>query len=213
MDNQCLMADKSYDPRQSSVAVGGDDGGKKRKLIPLLLALAALLLLALVIGLVSCGGDDEKETAAAPSTSTATTQSTPSTPKTPDVQATPATGTGGATLTANSASLLDQDAGTIGDNVGEDATGSGLKVLSVTEAGFFVGKSDTDRQFVEFGGEVGGDEVDEELPAVGDVVSIEGPVKEAPADPAKTLKLDEADAQLVTERGAYVNADSVTPAG
>lgn len=214
------MADKNYDPRRSSVAVGGDDdGAKKKRLLALLLGLLALI--ALIALIASCSGDDDKKTkSSTPSTPTASTPSTPSTslpattPTTPDVEPTPAAGGAtAATLTAASASLLDQDAATIADHVGDDATGKGLKVLSVNEGGFFVGTGDADRQYVEYGGNVGEDESDQQLPSVGDVVSLEGPVREAPADPSKTLKLDEADAKLVTERGAYVNADKVTPAG
>ena len=46
---------------------------------------------------------------------------------------------------------------------------------------------------------------------MGDTVDLTGPVRPAPEDPAQTLKLSEADAKTVSERGSYVNADSVTP--
>ena len=39
-----------------------------------------------------------------------------------------------------------------------------------------------------------------------------GPIKEAPENPAQTLDLPEDDAALVSEQGAYVNADTVEPA-
>jgi hypothetical protein len=88
-----------------------------------------------------------------------------------------------------------------------------VTVQSVTEAGFFVGTSAQDRRFVEWGGDVGDDEADQPFrPQVGDKVNLTGPVKEAPEDPAQTLDLPEQDAALVSEQGAYVNADSVEPA-
>ena len=43
-------------------------------------------------------------------------------------------------------------------------------------------------------------------------MNLEGPVRPAPQDPAQTLKLDEQDAQLVSEQGGYVNADQVSAA-
>ncbi|MCW3011915.1 MAG: hypothetical protein JWO90_2319 [Solirubrobacterales bacterium] len=132
-----------------------------------------------------------------------------------------ATGEGGtsgttgpaARLTAGGASLLDRGADAIAEHVGEDAAGEGLEVLSVARSGFFVGSSERDRQYVEFGGDVGGDETDRQMPKVGDRVSLSGPVRRAPEDAGETLDLADADAMLVEDRGAYLNADSVTPAG
>jgi hypothetical protein len=204
------MANKDHDPRRSSVAVGDDDGGKKKGggFLPLVLGLLALLAIAIVIGFVSCssgGGDDKKKTATTP----ATTSTTPSTPST----STPTTATpaDAGTLTAASQSLLGSDATPIKDQVGEDATGSRLKVLSLSKNGFFVGKDESDRQYVEFGGKVGVDEPNSDRPQVGDTVDLNGPVRPAPDDPEATLKLSSADAAFVKEQGAYVNADTVTP--
>jgi len=202
------MASKNYDPRRSSVAVGDDDGGKKRGIIPLVLGLLALLLIAIVIGLVSCGGDDEEDTASAPVTPSATS-STPSTPSTSTP--TTATPTDAGTLTAASKSLLEPDATPIKDQIGEDADGTDLKVLSLSENGFFVGTDETDRQYVEFGGKVGVDEPGSDRPQVGDTVVLRGPVRPAPEDPETTLKLSADDAAFVKEQGAYVNAETVTP--
>ena len=202
------MAPKNYDPRRSSVAVGDDDGGKKRGIIPLVLGLLALLLIAIVIGLVSCGGDDEEDTASAPVTPSATS-STPSTPSTSTP--TTATPTDAGTLTAASKSLLEPDATPIKDQIGEDADGTDLKALSLSENGFFVGTDETDREYVEFGGKVGVDEPGSDRPQVGDTVVLRGPVRPAPEDPEATLKLSSADAAFVKEQGAYVNAETVTP--
>lgn len=200
------MAPKNYDPRRSSVAVGDDDGGKKsRGFLPLVLGLLALLVIAIVIGFVSCSGDDGKKTASAPGT----TSSTPSTPSTSTP--TTATPTDAGTLTAASKSLLEPDATPIKDQIGEDADGTDLKVLSLSENGFFVGTDETDRQYVEFGGKVGVDEPGSDRPQVGDTVVLRGPVRPAPEDPEATLKLSSADAAFVKEQGAYVNAETVTP--
>ncbi len=199
------MSDPRYDPKMSSVKVGGEK--KKRGLLPLILGLLLLLILiALIVGLVSCGDDDDSDSASTPSTPTATA-STPSasTPSTPAVPAATAT------LTAGDDDVI-ADTAKITDHVGDPATGADLKVLSVVGSGFFVGTGEEDRQYVEYGGEVGEDEADVELPAVGDTVGLKGEVRPAPEDPAQTLKLEEADAQLVVDRGAYVNATSVTPA-
>ncbi len=201
------MANKDYDPRRSSVAVGDDDGGKKSGgFLPLVLGLLALLAIAIIIGFVSCSGDDDKKKTA---TTPAATSTTPSTP--PTSTPTTATPTDAGTLTAASQSLLGSDATPIKDQVGEDATGSGLKVLSLSKNGFFVGKDESDRQYVEFGGKVGVDEPNSNRPQVGDTVDLNGPVRPAPEDPEATLKLSSADAAFVKEQGAYVNADTVTP--
>ena len=42
-------------------------------------------------------------------------------------------------------------------------------------------------------------------------VDLQGPVRPAPEDAEKTLKLSAADAAFVEEQGAYVNAETVTP--
>ena len=96
--------------------------------------------------------------------------------------------------------------------MGEDADGSGLEVLSLSENGFFVGTDETDRQYIEFGGKVGEDEPGSDRPQVGDTVVLRGPVRPAPENPETTLKLSAADAAFVEEQGAYVNAETVTPA-
>jgi hypothetical protein len=46
----------------------------------------------------------------------------------------------------------------------------------------------------------------------GDGVDLRGPVKKAPKSAGTTLKLNEADAALVSTQGAYINADIVKAA-
>ncbi len=80
-------------------------------------------------------------------------------------------------------------------------------MLDVVEGeGFFVGTGPQDRTYVEFGGGVGQNERGE-LPQVGDRVNVTGPVRPSPQEPEQTLKLSAEQAQVVRERGAYVNAD------
>lgn len=191
-------------------------GNKKRgKGLWLLLALIALLILIVVL-VASCGGDDgEPDSAAAPTTTASQSTEAPSTQPAPTETTAP--GAAGI-LAADGQSLLGADASKIKDAVGTDAAGSGLKVLAVKDSGFFVGTDESDQQFVEFGTTVGASEDDatdqdspDELPKVDDIVDLKGPVRPAPEDPEKTLKLSSADAQAVTDRGAYINADTVTP--
>jgi hypothetical protein len=78
--------------------------------------------------------------------------------------------------------------------------------------GFWVGSSAQDRVYVEWGGDVGADEATYR-PKVGEKVNLTGPVRPAPEDPAQTLNLKAADADLVRSQGGYINADDVTPAG
>lgn len=199
------MSEPRYNPKKSSVAVGEE---KKRGLLPLILGLLLLLILAaVIIGLVSCGDDEDKSASTTPAPSATASTPAASTPSTASVPAATAA------LTAGDDDVVGGDPAKIADHVGDPATGAELKVLSVVKSGFFVGTGDTDRQYVEYGGEVGQDETSVELPAVGDTVGLKGEIRPAPEDPAQTLKLEDADAQLVTERGAYVNATSVSPAG
>ena len=199
------MSPPKYDQRRTSVAA---DGSRKRGGIPwLLVALAVIAAIILVVLLLSCGSDDDKKSAGSTTTTATSTSGSGQTP--------PAAGTtaGAGTLTAGGASLLAATAPDIKSHIGENAVGEGVKVLSTDGSGFFVGTDESDRQFVEFGGRVGGTEANSEKPAVGDTVRLSGPVRPAPEDPAKTLKLSADAAQAVTERGAYINANTVTPTG
>jgi len=172
-------------------------------LLPLLLLLGLLILLLSLLG-----GDDDKDKKAAstPSAASAPTQPPPATPSASSVD--------GGTLTAGGTSLLPVPVAGLSDFAGMDGEGKSVVVQSVNaNEGFFVGMSDTDRVYVEYGGGVGSDESDGYKPKQGDKVNLTGPVKAAPEDPAKTLKLaDAADADLVKQQGAYLNADTVKKA-
>ena len=183
-------------------------GGRKKGggwLKWLLLGLLAAALLALIIGLVSCGDDDEA------ATGNVATQAEGAADEAGDAAGGAAAGAAG-TLTAEGQDILPADVDLAG-RVDQTATGEAVTVQSVTDAGFFVGTSASDRRFVEWGGDVGDDEADQTFrPKVGDKVNLTGPIKEAPENPAQTLDLSEDDAALVSEQGAYVNADTVEPA-
>lgn len=207
------MTQHARDPARASVAVGRDQ--KKRGWMPWLLLLLLALLVVAAIVLATSGGDDESTSGAGATTPTAATPTSagPAAASTPaEAQAAPAAA-GEATLTAGDASIFGADAAAIEEHVSETATGSGLTVLSVGGSGFFVGTGAADQQFVEFGSEVGEGEAEPYAPKAGDVVSLTGPVRPAPKDPAATLRLTPEAAQAVTERGAYVNAETVTQAG
>jgi hypothetical protein len=186
-------------------AVGGERHPKRRTgwLWWLLGLLALAAIAALLLGVF--GGDDTDN---APSTASQNGQ--------------PAgTGTAAAgALTAGGTNLLPVPDGGLSSAVGQDAQGRDVTVQSVVKGqedpdareGFWVGSSQQDRVYVEWGGDVGANEADYQ-PNVGDKVDLTGPVKAAPQDPEQTLNLSADDAQLVRSQGAYVNADEVTPGG
>lgn len=203
--------------RRGAHSIGGPERRKRGGWLKwLLLGLLALALIGGLIALLT-GGDDSKSSAKAGATATAAAPATPAAPA-DTAAAAPAgaagtAGTAGGSLTAGGADLLGAQGADIASKVGQDATGTGVTVQSVTSGGFFVGTSATDRRFVEYGGDVGADEPAQAYkPKVGDKVDLTGPVKKAPQDPGQTLKLDGADAALVAQQGAYVNADTVKPA-
>ena len=129
-------------------------------------------------------------------------------------------GAAGASLAAGGTTLLPPPAGGLKPLVGKTAKADDVVVQSVVQnadnpdalEGFWVGSSKTDRVYVEWGGDVGTDESDFR-PKVGQHVRLTGPVRPAPADPARTLSLDADDATLVRSQGGYVNADEVRAAG
>ena len=95
------------------------------------------------------------------------------------------------------------------DEVGGDAVGNDLRVVSVVDGeGFWVGSSDVRRIYVEYGGDVGEDETTKGLPKVGDRVDLLGAIRPAPQDPARTLNLGPRDAAQVRDQGVFVNADT-----
>jgi hypothetical protein len=124
----------------------------------------------------------------------------------------------GGSMTVGGTSILPPPAGGLGDYVGQDATGKSVVVQSVvrnaeendTLEGFWVGSSQQDRVYVEWGGTVGSNEADY-TPKVGEQVNLTGPVRPAPANPETALKLNAADAELVATQGGFVNADEVSP--
>lgn len=188
----------------------GRDNKTKKGGLWWLWALLALLLIGLLLFFLLRGGDDDDTAAnATPTPQVATPTPTPA--------ETPAAATGGAagpgSLAAAGTELLSAADSDIEGQVGEQATGTDVTVQEIVEGqGFWVGSSETDRRYVELGGDVGEDEQpsgDEQL-AVGDKVDLEGEVRPAPQDPAQTLNLDDAGAELLSSQGAYVNATSVT---
>ncbi len=204
------------DARSTQRGAHAMGGGRKKGggwLKWLLLGLLAAALLALVIGLVSCGDDDEAATGnVATQAEGAADEAGEAAGDAGAAAGGAAAGAGAGTLTAEGEDILPTDVA-IDGRIDQQATGEAVTVQSVTESGFFVGTSAQDRRFVEWGGDVGEDEAATIFrPKVGDKVNLQGPIKEAPENPAQTLDLPEDDAALVSEQGAYVNADSVEPA-
>ena len=185
----------SHPDRVGARSIGAGAGEKRKKggflkwLLPLLLLLiAAAILIALLTG----GDDDDAASTANP----------PAVSQSQGAGAgagANAAGTGrNGTLTAAQQSLLGAEAATFGAAIGEQVTGTGLEVLSVADEGFFVGTSEQDRVYVEFGAGVGEDETAGDFtPAVGDRVNLEGELRPAPAEPGRTLHLEAADARVV----------------
>jgi hypothetical protein len=186
----------------------GAEHRRRRGILPLLLGLLALLAIGALLAALLNGGDDDSATQSGQAQ------------QQQDDQATQAQGGGGeGTLTASGTSVLPGDPARIGDAVSRTAEGKAVVVQSVVQnaddpqalEGFWVGSSEQDRVYVEWGGDVGADEADFQ-PEAGQRVNLVGPVKAAPQEAARVLNLDGADARLVEEQGAYVNADQVTAA-
>jgi hypothetical protein len=116
---------------------------------------------------------------------------------------------GSPSLTASGASLVARPS-TLSRYVGRDARGRAVVVQKVVSGnGFWIGTSRRSRVYVEYGGRVGPDETRQFRPRVGARVHLVGPVRAAPRNPARTLKLGPADAKLVRRQGAFINADRV----
>ena len=203
------MAGGPNRPRQPGAYSVGEDrkkGGWWKWLLLLLLLIAAI---ALLVALLS-GDDDEDESGSAGATATQT-QPAGGTPST-NPEAT-ATGDGG-TLTTEGTSLLPVP-DDLSQYVGQDAEGEGVVVQKVNgQQGFWVGSSPEDRVYVEFGAKAGGTEAGAEFkPTVGQKVDLTGPVRPAPDEPGRVLRVAGADEDLVSQQGAYINADTVEAAG
>ena len=190
-------------------AVAAEPHGRRRRL-GWLWALLGLLVVALVAALALglFDGDDDGGQTAGQGPGAAEQQSAGGT----------ATDAGGS-MTAGGTSILPPPGGGLAEYVGQDATGKSLVVESVvrnaqdndTLEGFWVGSSQQDRVYVEWGGTVGTSEADY-TPEVGEKVDLTGPVRPAPENPETALKLNAADAELVRSQGGFVNADEVSPA-
>jgi hypothetical protein len=175
------------------------------------------LLAALVLGLFD--GDDDGGQTAGQGQSAAEQQGAGSADEGAGAGGGATATDGGGSLTVGGTSILPPPAGGLGDYVGQDAAGTSAVVQSVvrnaqdddTLEGFWVGRSEQDRVYVEWGGTVGSDEADY-TPEVGEKVDLTGPVRPAPEKPETALKLNPADAELVRTHGGFVNADEVSPA-
>ena len=190
-----------------SVGAGGKKkGGFLKWLLPLLLLLLAVIILVALLS----GGDDDSERSGA-----AQAPAAGAAPDDPGSRATGAAAGGGAAgtlVTAGDVSLLGADAEAFGGAIGEQATGRGIEVLSVVQGeGFVVGTSEQDRVYVEFGADVGENETAGDYrPSAGDRVDLRGEIRPAPQEPGRTLHLEQADARVVEQQGAFVNATNVS---
>ena len=117
-------------------------------------------------------------------------------------------------LSAGGARVLPGASGTVRQYAGQPARGQQLRVLSVnSNEGFFVGRNARDRVYVEWGGDVGENEPSTFQPRPGQRVNLTGPVQPIGSlQDLAVLKLRGADATSVGNQGAFVNADTVTPA-
>ena len=166
-------------------AVGGAAHRRRPAwLLPLLALLALLLLIGLLIALL--GGDDDNGNAG-------NRQSNP------------------AALTVGGQPLSPTG---IKQQIGQDASGKNVVVQQViADEGFTVGTSKQDAIYIEYGGAAGKTEGGYHPKQAGERVTLDGPVRPAPADPAETLRLPAAEAARVEQQGAYINANSVQRAG
>lgn len=149
--------------------------------------LALLLLAVIVIALISLlGGDDKKKSSSASAGS----------------------------VTAGSTKLLPLPAsGKLAVSPGQDTLAKNTVVQSVVPGeGFWIGTSSKDRVYVEYGGAAGKTESGFKPTKAGQKVNLDGPVRPAPPNPVKTLKLSQQDAAKVTAEGGYINANKVSPA-
>jgi hypothetical protein len=156
-----------------------------------LLALLALIAVVLLL-MALLGGDDED------SGKNATGSSQP---------------VAGARLVSGDQKLLPLPSGGLRPVVGNDTVGNELIVRKVVGGdGFWVGTSAADQIYVEYGGGAGKTEGGFHPDRAGQRVDLDGPVRAAPADPAKTLNLSARDAARVKSEGGYINANRVAPA-
>ena len=173
-----------------AVRAGAGERGRPAWLWWLLGLLALVAIVLLLIALI--GGDDE-DTGKAPTSSSQ-----------------PASG---ARLVSGDQKLLPLPSGGLRPVVGNDTVGNGLTVRRIVGGdGFWVGTGAADQIYVEYGGGAGKTEGGFHPDRVGQRVDLDGPVRAAPADPAKTLNLSTRDAAQVKSEGGYINANRVAPA-
>jgi hypothetical protein len=179
---------------------------RKRRLGWLWWLLGLLALAAIVALLASLLGNDDDDGGTAANNSGQSGQSATGNDNT------------AAGLSAGGTQLLPVPSGGLGSAVGQQTQGRDVIVQSVVRGqedpdaleGFWVGSSEQDRVYVEWGGDVGSDEATY-VPKQGEKVNLSGPVRPAPENPEQTLNLNAADAELVKSQGGYVNADQVAP--
>jgi hypothetical protein len=192
--------------RGARSAYGHDDGRKRKKRPWLLWLLGLLALLLLALALIALlGGDDKKDKADKASQSSG---------QSADKAASGGGAAAGGTLTAGGASLLPPPSD-LSDRVGDSAEGKGVTVQAVAgQQGFWVGTSKKERVYVEYGAKAGGTEKGAAFkPKVGQKVNLTGPIRPAPEQPGRTLKVSVADEKLIKQQGAFINADRVEAAG
>lgn len=119
----------------------------------------------------------------------------------------------GTLLGTRVAPMLPVPAGGLKPFVGRGAFARRVTVQSINgNEGFWIGSSERDRVYVEWGGDVGRNEPSRFQPRVGDRVAVIGPVQAAPPDPARRLRLNPPEARLVLRQGAFLNASNVARA-
>lgn len=94
---------------------------------------------------------------------------------------------------------------------GEEVRGSAVEVQSVSfDEGFWVGPGEDERVFVE-------SDLDDRdggfMPRTGDRLDLTGEIQEAPANAARRFRLSAQDGRLLQSQGAFIDADTVQPAG
>jgi hypothetical protein len=215
-DRRVVEHDRPTDTRSTGARAAHGEPHRKRGLGWLWLVLGLLALAAIVAALAGAfdGGDDAER--AADQTQQQADPNAGAGAGAGD-EAAGAAGDAGR-LVAGGTSLTPVPSGGLGEYVGEESRGENVRVLSVVSnaddpealEGFWVGRNDQDRTYVEYGGDVGTDEADFR-PEVGQRVNLTGPVRPAPQDPAQTLNLSDKDSETVRSQGGYINADEVTP--
>lgn len=201
------------------VGAGTRGDGRRRGLLFGALLLAALVVLALLLS--QCGGSDPETgsdpaaqsspSAGAPSGSPSASASSGS--AAPSSSATPSGGSaaGGQVVTADNRSVLALTAGpdaatALAGLAGQPVTATGVRVLSVpADEGFWLGKSETERVWVELTGEAGESpyQVQE-----GDLVDLEGTVVEHDAAFPGQVGVDDAEgAQQLADQAAHLSVD------